>query len=169
MKPQNHPRRTLGFTLTEVLISLLVLGIGLLGLAALQARGVKFNHDAGSRSEATLLAYQIMDQMRANRAQAAAYLGSPDSSTCAPTTVSVQNDINCWYAAIGQVLPAGTAQIASTGTDTYDVTIKWQERGARNPTSANECTRSGQLAQREWDSSLGICRVTQSWSLRLLP
>ena len=39
-----------GFSLMEVLVALLVLAIGLLGLAALQARGVKFNHDAYLRS-----------------------------------------------------------------------------------------------------------------------
>ena len=42
-----------GFSLMEVLVALLVLAIGLLGLAALQARGVKFNHDAYLRSQAT--------------------------------------------------------------------------------------------------------------------
>ena len=50
----------------EVLIAMLVLAIGLLGLASLQAQSLRFNHDSYVRSQATILAYEIMDKMRAN-------------------------------------------------------------------------------------------------------
>lgn len=49
-------RRDGGFSLVEVLVALLVLAIGLLGLAALQAQGLRFNHDAYVRTQATNLA-----------------------------------------------------------------------------------------------------------------
>lgn len=55
-----------GFSLLEVLIALLVLSIGLLGLAALQTTGLKFNQQSYQRTQATLLSYEILDRIRAN-------------------------------------------------------------------------------------------------------
>ena len=55
-----------GFTLLEVLIALLILSIGLLGLAALQTTGLRSNQMASMRTTATQLAYDIADRMRAN-------------------------------------------------------------------------------------------------------
>ena len=56
-----------GFSLIEVLVALVVLSVGLLGLAALQQNAVRFNHDAYLRSQATVLAYDIADRIRGNR------------------------------------------------------------------------------------------------------
>ena len=61
-----HSNRMGGFTLLEVLIALLVLSIGLLGLAALQTTGLRSNQMASMRTTATQLAYDISDRMRAN-------------------------------------------------------------------------------------------------------
>src|SRR5690606_3260878 len=55
-----------GFSLIEVLVALLVLSVGLLGLAMLQIEGLKHNTDAYYRTQATVLAYDIIDRMRAN-------------------------------------------------------------------------------------------------------
>jgi type IV pilus assembly protein PilV len=55
-----------GFTLLEVLIALLILSIGLLGLAALQTTGLRSNQMASMRTLATTTAYDITDRMRAN-------------------------------------------------------------------------------------------------------
>ncbi|MGI9304444.1 MAG: type IV pilus modification protein PilV, partial [Gammaproteobacteria bacterium] len=57
-----------GFTLLEVLIATVVLSIGLIGLAALMIQGQKFNRSALNRSQATFIAYDMADRMRANRA-----------------------------------------------------------------------------------------------------
>jgi type IV pilus assembly protein PilV len=59
--------RSQGFTLMEVMIAVLVLSLGLLGLAGLQATSLKANTSAAARGQATLLAYDIIDRMRANR------------------------------------------------------------------------------------------------------
>lgn len=58
--------RQKGFTLIEVLIALIVLAVGLLGMASLMARSQKSNESAYSRSQATLLAYDFVERMRAN-------------------------------------------------------------------------------------------------------
>lgn len=56
-----------GFALVEVLVSMAVLAIGLLGLAALQMTGLKAAHSTNQRSQASVFAYEMADRLRANR------------------------------------------------------------------------------------------------------
>lgn len=69
MKIKMHMK---GFTLVEVLVALLILSIGLLGLAGLQAGGLRSNHSAYLRSQAVMLAHDMADRMRSNPVAAAA-------------------------------------------------------------------------------------------------
>lgn len=170
------PRRARGVSLIEVLVAILVLAVGLLGLAALQARGLKFNHDAYARSQATLLAYQIMDAMRVRNdpeddADLDAYLAETDprgapphdaGDLCDATVSSIANDLNCWFDAIQAALPGGDARIGANG-EAYDITLRWQERGARDPTDEAECES---VPSREWDGDAAFCRVIQTWTFR---
>jgi type IV pilus assembly protein PilV len=59
-----------GFTLIEVLVAMVVLTVGLLGLAGLQATSLKNSQNAYYRSVATQLAYDMADRMRANFTEA---------------------------------------------------------------------------------------------------
>lgn len=59
-----------GFSLIEVLVALIVLSIGLLGVCALAFSGTRANDSAYLRTQATYYAYNILDDMRANRAVA---------------------------------------------------------------------------------------------------
>jgi type IV pilus assembly protein PilV len=56
-----------GFTLIEVLITVVIFSIGLLGLAGLQVKGLTLAQDSMQRTTATLLANDMADRMRANR------------------------------------------------------------------------------------------------------
>src|SRR3569833_497143 len=56
-----------GFTMKEVLVSVVVLSVGMLGVAGLQATGPRTNHSAYLRSQAPALAYDMIDRMRANK------------------------------------------------------------------------------------------------------
>jgi len=128
-----------GFTLVEVLIAVLVLAIGLLGLAGLQASSLRFNHDAQLRTQATFLAYDIADRMRANRAQAANYeTGGFDSANCGESSGGsmAAQDTTEWLAQIDCLLPRGegsiTVVISPNAVPAYneiDVTIvvRWDE------------------------------------------
>src|SRR5687768_17421752 len=55
-----------GFTLVEVLVTVVLISVGLLGLAALQLTTLRGNHDAYARSQASILAANILDCMRTN-------------------------------------------------------------------------------------------------------
>src|ERR1700722_14320550 len=71
-KLRGSTSRSGGFTLIEVLVSLVVLSIGLLGTAKLMLVSSHANDSAYLRSQATELAYEILDNIRANQQQAIA-------------------------------------------------------------------------------------------------
>ncbi|MDO9596650.1 MAG: type IV pilus modification protein PilV [Azoarcus sp.] len=68
----NSGGRQGGFSLLEVLISVVVLSIGLLGMAALQINAMKNSQSSFQRTQAVMLSYYMLDAMRANRADAIA-------------------------------------------------------------------------------------------------
>ncbi len=114
-----------GFTLIEVLITVIILAIGLLGLAGLQANSLRFNHSAYQNSQATALAYEIADRMRANRDNATAGnydiaigAGPPGGGTVAAT------DLTDWKTALAALLPNGDGSIVRNGT-LVEVTVQW--------------------------------------------
>ena len=69
-----------GFTLVEVLVALVILSIGLLGVAGMQISGMKGNHNAFLRSQAQQYAYEMLDMMRANRDAATADQAATDAA-----------------------------------------------------------------------------------------
>lgn len=71
------PAATHGFTLLEVLITVVIFSIGLLGLAGLQVKGLTLAHDSLLRTTATLLANDMADRMRANMSAAQMGINSP--------------------------------------------------------------------------------------------
>jgi type IV pilus assembly protein PilV len=132
-----------GFTLVEALVALLVLSIGLLGVAAMQLSSLQANNGAFQRSQATFLAQDIADRMRANRVRALA--GDYDFAfgTAAPATpaTTAETDIAAWKARLGIVLPpAASGNVAddpdaSVQTDVASgivtISIRWDDsRGA---------------------------------------
>ncbi len=130
-----------GTSLMEVLVTVVVLAVGLLGLAGLQAAGQRNAHQAYLRSQAVVLAYDILDRMRANPAgvQAGAYdaIQGPVSDPgciqagCSPTLLA-QHDAYQWQQAIAGALPAGQGTVSRNG-NRFRVTVAWDERGATAP------------------------------------
>jgi type IV pilus assembly protein PilV len=130
-----------GFTLIEVLVTLVVLSIGLLSLAALQIATLKNNNSALSRFEATTLAYEILDRMRANRTPALNGAYNIALSAAAPTscTTIASCDLRDWLNALGNNLPAGDGEIVVNGR-VATVTVQWLENWDRD-LAANENNR----------------------------
>lgn len=118
-------RRQSGFTLVEVLVAALLLSIGLVGLAGLQAASLANNQSSFMRSQVTALAYDLADRMRANVAGSIANSYAPANSalTAACTTTAgcsnqqmAQNDIAEWNAAISSYLPMGQGWVCIDST-----------------------------------------------------
>lgn len=114
-----------GFTLIEVLVSALILAIGLVGVAGLQAMSLKNNQSAYMRSQATALAYGLADRMRSNVVAANAGSYAPASAavraTCTNSTGCsaqqlAQNDLSEWNAALASNLPMGTGFVCIDST-----------------------------------------------------
>jgi type IV pilus assembly protein PilV len=136
-----------GFTLIEVLIAVIILATGLLGLAGMQAKGLSNNQSAYNRSQATQLAYDIADRMRANPVAASAgqYLSKdflPSAASCATgdtpcsacasagsvcdATAMAEKDLFEWNNNLVDVFPSGSGSITQTGV-VYTVTINWDD------------------------------------------
>lgn len=119
--------RARGFSLLEILIAVLILSIGLLGLAALHASSLKLNHGAYHKSQATYLAYDIVDCMRANRPEAinGTYDQPIGNGTRAPENTLADTDVNDWLANVLAVLPQGDGAILCDATGRCQVDIFW--------------------------------------------
>ena len=120
------PRWQRGFTMLEVLISVLVISLGLLGFAGLQAVSIKANNTAHQRSMATILAYDIVDRMRANRP--AAIAGSYNFALGAGGAGGggvVGTDIGELINEVSDALPGGQAGVAVTADGSATIQIQW--------------------------------------------
>ena len=100
-----------GFSLLEVLIALLVLSVGLLGIAGLQTVSLKFNHQSYERTQATLLISEMIEKISAN--PAATRAGTFDNVAAAATSAS--------YAAYG----ACPTSCTSTQLANFDI-FRWK-------------------------------------------
>ncbi|MFC1665482.1 type IV pilus modification protein PilV [Pseudomonadota bacterium] len=144
MNKQTHytkQKRQGGFTLIEAMVAILVLSLGLLGLAMLQAQGLKFNTTAYSRTQASMLAYEIIDKMRLSDPNgAAAYVMSsePTATSCTALSITTLCAQQMWWESIIATLGAeATGAIANPGgvnwpdPSVFTVTINWVDRPVR--------------------------------------
>ena len=123
-----------GISLIEVLVSIVILAIALLSLAALHISTLRNNYNAEYNSVAAIQIQNIIERMQANPAGVAAgsynniTLSSSASdssctSTCSPSQVA-QHDAYQWNSQNIRLLPAGQGTVSASG-DTFTVTIRW--------------------------------------------
>lgn len=134
-----------GLSLLEVLIALVLLAVGLLGIAGLQITGIRYAHNASLRYQAMLQVVDMADRMRANQLglDAGSYnnisgTGSDPnciSSGCTPAQMA-QTDRFEWNTTNARTLPSGAGTIVNNG-NRFTITVSWREmEGAlTNPTA----------------------------------
>jgi type IV pilus assembly protein PilV len=137
-----------GVSLMEVLVANIVLSIGLLGLAGLQAAGMRVSQSSVHRGLAAQLAYDMIDRVRANAANAVLYrhaLGD-EMPACAEAPGNGEQvaacDLRDWAVRL-RALPAGAGAVAVAGT-TVTVTVQWDDRrgaGVLRGSEAEEAAR----------------------------
>lgn len=148
---KNSARKTLarqrGITMIEALVALIVISVGMLGIAGLYLASLQAGRSANLRVQAVNLAAEMADRIRANRNAKNAYTLAagtlPSAVTCSGTTDCTpaslaQSDQNIWVLAIRGALPgvpSSNGAIAFTDNpgatpDRYDITITWREAGS---------------------------------------
>lgn len=126
--------RSKGVGLIEVLVTLLLLSTSLLAIATLQTRSLQFNQSAYLRSQANILAYDIIDRMRVNRDEVKNYSLNFDDDPPTGSTLA-DADMNGWLTQVQALLPDGEAEIAcddhaAGGVEVVKckVSLRWTEK-----------------------------------------
>jgi type IV pilus assembly protein PilV len=132
-----------GFTLVEAMVALVVLSVGMLGIAGLYVTTLRSGGGAIYRMQAVNLVSDLADRIRANRNANLAYLGAPANNNCYGAGAAVctpqqmaTNDLLVWQAQVVATLPGGIGAINSVVADpgsttlfTYTITVNWTESG----------------------------------------
>ncbi|WP_372017694.1 type IV pilus modification protein PilV [Pseudoxanthomonas sp. 10H] len=156
-------RAQAGVGLLEVMISVLIMGIGLLGIAAMQATALRNGQSSLERSQAVVQSYAILDVMRANRIDAIAgyYNTSGTDPQCSAAAAdasqpvgqqSAQAEVNNWLGSLkrsvgvaGDSSTCGSiscvANTISGGTCT--VTVQWDDSRGSTPNTNGTATETG--------------------------
>lgn len=118
-----------GFTLIEVLVSLLVLLIGLLGVVGMQYLSLQQVNNSNLRSQVNLHVQEMVERIRAN-----------DNSALTPA------EVTAWESAMERYVPEADTVI-QFNANTVDITVTWDERQYDNDAAAQSYTLTARLTQ----------------------
>lgn len=133
----------------EILITLVIVSIALLGTAGLQVYAMRMGHGGQLRTQAVFLASDIAERMEANKAAAVAgnyAVAAASAPSAAATDCGVAAcgaaalagyDISQWEASIASLLPQASwqvTQIAAGNPSTYSIFIQWTDRSSDKAT-----------------------------------
>jgi type IV pilus assembly protein PilV len=130
-----------GFSLLEVLITIVVVAIGLLGVAGMQVSSIKLAELSQTRATGVLLANDILDRIRANRGEVASYATTFGGAPSAVSSLA-ERDLRDWKLAMADTvrgMPQGDGSIVvdqgATGCTSrcaiVTITVRWDEARQR--------------------------------------
>jgi len=134
-----------GVSMIEVLVALFILSVGLLGVAGLQAQGIRAGHSATLRSMAVFKSMEIVEAVRANQVgllagdynlgtglgqQNNCDQGAAVAAICTPAQMA-QNDVFVWRTSLTALFPVGVSgSIVTSAAGLMTIAINWSERGS---------------------------------------
>lgn len=130
--------RQVGFSLVEVLIALIIMSVGMLGIATLFVQSMQAGRTSMFRHHAVTLAGDVADRIRANPRAGVAYQGQPAENDCVDSgsdcseTAMAANDIFLWNAQVSESLPNGAVTVTfndAVAPPEYTIRIDWDEPG----------------------------------------
>ncbi len=133
------PRKLSGFSLVEVLIALVIMSIGMLGIAGLYVQSMQAGRTSMLRHHAVTLAGDVADRIRANPRAGIAYEGPGLDGSCVSDVVSCDDvamaghDILLWKEQATDTLPDGDVEITfddSGNPPDYVIDVTWSEPGS---------------------------------------
>jgi len=140
-------RASNGFSIVEVLVALVVLGVGMLGIAGLYVVSLRSSGSAISRMQAVNLASDLADRIRANRNARDAYADEAADHECVGSEANCSavdmatHDLFLWQRQITATLGAtasGSVDVDAASAPTirmYTITVQWDEPGEAEPLS----------------------------------
>jgi type IV pilus assembly protein PilV len=128
-------RQSAGFSLVEAMVTLVVLSIGMIGIASLFGHGLGAARAALYRTRAVNLAADLADRIRVNRLGGASYAGAAANHDCgavdcAPPMMAA-HELFLWTAAVAAALPngVGTVEFSAGTPPTFTINVTWSEVG----------------------------------------
>ncbi|MDR6992783.1 type IV pilus modification protein PilV [Luteimonas sp. 3794] len=141
-------RRQRGVSLIEVLVAVVVLGVGLLGTAALQATALRGGQSSFESSMAVAQTNSILESIRANAGEAESYNVGRLCAVPAATGTRAERDIGQWMTDLKTSIGGGPAADTTT-CGTIDncpldctITVEWDDQRAGGPESRSVVTRT---------------------------
>ena len=129
-----------GFSLVESMVALVVLSIGMIGIAALYGQGLSASRTALNRTQAVNLVADMADRIRVNRIGQANYGNAPTDNGCDPQTgvanctpdLMATHDLFIWSQEAQRLLPNGQGTVhvnAGTTPASFTIQVSWDEVG----------------------------------------
>lgn len=132
---KTHPSQA-GFGIVEVMVALVVLAVGMLGIASLYVTTLRSSSTAVSRMHAVFQVSDLADRIRANRWARASYAdGAPAMKDCSANCNRADmalNDLFLWDRQVDALFPTNNWDVqyqagAANTPDTYTITLNWVE------------------------------------------
>jgi type IV pilus assembly protein PilV len=170
--------RSAGFSMIEVLVSLIIIVIGVLGMVALQSKAIPYTQDSVQRNTAIMLVDDLVEIIRSAPADcttANSCLKSPGdpfpgpASDCTPSPSSLAEQIGCWASRAGTMLPGAESLLgsdsfyicktptpgdvsacttSSTTNADLEIQVAWTVKSAADCMSGGSLTTSGTCTYR---------------------
>ncbi len=128
----------MGFSLVEVLIALIIMSVGMLGIAGLYVQSMQAGRTSLFRHHGVTLAGDVADRIRANPRAGIAYAGGGADNNCIAAGIDcdaaqmASNDIFLWGLQAAESLPNGNIVVLFDDANfppTYTITVGWDEPG----------------------------------------